>query len=34
VLPEILEMKYKCEDQSKGHDHTIFVPLSRDMFAD
>ena len=35
VLPDgSSNMKYNCEDQSNGHDRTIFVPLSRDVFAD
>jgi hypothetical protein len=35
VLPDgASKVKYTCEDQSKGHDHTLFVSLSRDVFAD
>jgi Fe-S-cluster-containing hydrogenase component 2 len=26
--------KYNSEDQNKGHDHTFFIQLSRDVFAD
>ena len=26
--------KYNTEDQHKGHDHTFFIALSRDVFAD
>jgi Fe-S-cluster-containing hydrogenase component 2 len=26
--------KYNAEDQNKGHDHTFFIQLSRDVFAD
>ena len=26
--------KYNSEDKNKGHDHTFFVQLSRDVFAD
>jgi len=26
--------KYNSEDQNKGHDHTFFIELSRDVFAD
>jgi len=25
---------YNSEDQHKGHDHTFFIELSRDVFAD
>jgi len=34
VLPDgSSNMKYNCEDQNNGHDRTIFVPLSREVFA-
>jgi NAD-dependent dihydropyrimidine dehydrogenase PreA subunit len=26
--------KYDAQDENKGHDHTFFVQLSRDVFAD
>lgn len=26
--------KYNSADQNKGHDHTFFIQLSRDVFAD
>src|SRR5947208_3884038 len=26
--------KYNAEDENKGHDHTFFVQLGRDVFAD
>ncbi len=26
--------KYNSEDPNKGHDHTFFIQLSRDVFAD
>jgi Fe-S-cluster-containing hydrogenase component 2 len=26
--------KYNSKDENKGHDHTFFVQLSRDVFAD
>ena len=26
--------KYNKEDPNKGHDHTFFIQLSRDVFAD
>ena len=26
--------KYNAEDPNKGHDHTFFIQLSRDVFAD
>jgi Fe-S-cluster-containing hydrogenase component 2 len=26
--------KYNAEDANKGHDHTFFIQLSRDVFAD
>ena len=28
------KFKYNSEDKNKGHDHTFFVQLSRDVFAD
>ena len=27
-------VKYNADDPSKGHDHTFFIQLSRDVFAD
>jgi hypothetical protein len=32
--PRLPETKYNSEDQNKGHDHTFFIQLSRDVFAD
>jgi hypothetical protein len=26
--------KYNSDDTMKGHDHTFFIQLSRDVFAD
>ena len=28
------QIKYNANDPNKGHDHTFFVQLSRDVFAD
>jgi NAD-dependent dihydropyrimidine dehydrogenase PreA subunit len=28
------KFKYNTEDKNKGHDHTFFIQLSRDVFAD
>ena len=35
VVPDgASKTKYNSEDQNKGHDHTFFIQLSRDVFAD
>ena len=35
VVPDrVAKTKYNPEDQNKGHDHTFFVQLSRDVFGD
>ena len=35
VVPDgASKTKYNAEDPNKGHDHTFFIQLSRDVFAD